>query len=63
MHVQKTKLCVHTYQDTTEEQIYVISNVRIDTMVQFKPGLLISSPAGLPHTSRQLPVTNGYKKS
>ena len=38
-----------------------ISNVRINTMVQFKPGLLISSATGLHHTSRQLSVTNGYK--
>ena len=51
MHAPKIKLCVHMYQDTTEIKIQVINKQCKDTMVQFKPGLLISSPAGLHHTS------------
>ena len=41
------KTRAHTYQDTTEIQI---SDVRIQWC---KPGLLISSPAGLHHTFRR----------
>ena len=51
MHAPKIKLRAHAYQDTTEIQIQVISKQCKDTMVQFRPGLLIPSPAGLHHTS------------
>ena len=51
MHTPKIKLRVHTYQYTTEIKIQVINKHGKDTMVQFKPGLLISSPEGLHHTS------------
>ena len=54
MHAPKIKLRAHTYQDTTEIKIQVIKKQCKDTMVQFKPGLLISSPAGLRHTSPRL---------
>ena len=53
MHALKIKLYAHTYRDTTEIQLYAINKKCKDTMVQFKPGLLISSPAGLHHTSRR----------
>ena len=51
MRELKIKLYAHTYRDTSEIQHYVINKYCKDTMVQFKPGLLISSPAGLHHTS------------
>ena len=51
MHMPKIKLRAHTYQYTTEIKIQVINKQCKDTMVQFKPGLLISSPEGLHHTS------------
>ena len=50
----KIKLRAHTYQDTTEIKIQVINKQCRDTMVQFKPRLLISSPAGRHHTCRRL---------
>ena len=54
MHAPKIKLRAHTYQYTTEIKIQVIINKQCkDTMVQFKPGLLISSPEGLHYTSRR----------
>ena len=53
MRVLKIKLYAHTYRDTTEIQHLEINKLYKDTMVQFKPGLLISSPEGLHHTSRQ----------
>ena len=53
MHAAKIKLRAHMNQDTTEIKIQVINKQRKDTMVQFKPGLLISSPLGLHHTSRR----------
>ena len=37
MHAHIIKLCADTYQDATEIQIK-ISDVRIRSMVQFKPG-------------------------
>ena len=46
----------HMYHYTTEIKIQVIkliSNACKDTMVQFKPGLLISSPEELYRTSRR----------
>ena len=46
MHAPKIKFRAHTYQDTTETKIQVINKQCKDTMVQFKPGLLISSPIG-----------------
>ena len=52
MRALKIKLHAHTYRDTTEIQHYAINKWCKDTMVQFKPGLLISSPARLHHTSR-----------
>ena len=51
MHMPKIKLRARTYQYTTEIKIQVINKQFKDTMVQFKPGLLISSPEGLHHTS------------
>ena len=51
MHMPKIKLRARTYQYTTEIIIQVINKQFEDTMVQFKPGLLISSPEGLHHTS------------
>ena len=54
MHAPKIKLRAHTYQDTTLEiKIQEINKQCKDTMVQFKTGLLISSPVGLHHTSRR----------
>ena len=53
MQAPKITLRAHTYQYTTEIKIQVINKQCKDTMVQFKPGLLISSPAGLHHTSRR----------
>ena len=53
MHVPKIKLRAHTYQYTTEIKIQVINKQCKDTIVQFKPELLISSPEGLHHTSRR----------
>ena len=49
MHTPKIKLRTHMYQDTTEIKIQVINKQCKDMMVQCKPGLLISSPAGLHH--------------
>ena len=46
MHAPKIKFRAHTYQDTTETKIQVINKQCKDTMVQFQPGLLISSPIG-----------------
>ena len=51
MHAPKIKLRAHRYQDTTEIKIQVINKQCKDKTVQFKPGLLISSPAGQHHTS------------
>ena len=53
MYAPKIKLPAHAYQDTTEIKIQVINKQCKDAMVQFKRGLLISSPAGLRHTSRR----------
>ena len=52
MHMTKIELRVHMYQDTTEIKIQVINKQCKCMMVQFKPGLLISSPLALHHTSR-----------
>ena len=46
MHAPKVTLRAHTYQYTTEIKIQVINKQCTDTMVQFKPGLVISSPKG-----------------
>ena len=46
MYAPKIKLRAHTCQFTTEIKIQVINKQCKDTMVQFKPGLLISSPEG-----------------
>ena len=53
MYAPKIKLRAHTYQFTTEIKIQVINKQCKDTMVQFEPGLLISSPEGLHHTYRR----------
>ena len=53
MHAPKIKLRAHTYQYTTEIKLQVINKQYKDTMAQFKPGLLISSPEELHHTSRR----------
>ena len=53
MRALKIKLYAHTYLDTSEIQHYAINEYCKDTVVQFKPGLLISSPAGLHHPSRR----------
>ena len=53
MHAPKIKLRLHTYQYATEIKIQVINKQCKDAMVQFKPGLLISSPKGLHDTSRR----------
>ena len=54
MHAPKIKLRAHTFQDTTEIKIQVIKKQCKDTIiVKFMPGLLISSPAGMHHTSRR----------
>ena len=59
MHAPKIKLHAHTYQDTTEIKIQVINKQCKDTMVQFKPGLLISSPEGRTLMS---PIADIYRK-
>ena len=53
MQAPKITLRAHTYQYTTEIKIQVVNKQCTDTMVQFKPGLVISSPEGLHHTYRR----------
>ena len=51
MQAPKITLRAHTYQYATEiKKIQAINKQCTDTMVQFKPGLVISSPEGLHHT-------------